>query len=283
MRSGLLVVVALLLVSLGPALAEDPEPPMTEEEVVRRYVSGERVENIVRDIEGRDPQFDLSEEMLEELRHAGVPAALIEAMLERQAELQPEETVPPEEQAAPAVPQLTVTLSQKDGGASKISIAKQVDPRLAEQWKLGNDPEDREFADLALYLACRTADHVPDHWRTKSPLGRDFFSMPRHRMLVFVSGSSNTEDKTGGSKVRLELPPTIEVDLQPDIVHDLTLGLAVQAGGRYYNWRHDAWDDLVLGEDGLELLATIKGRGLMQLEVDFQHEEDEAEDGLDQL
>ena len=123
-RSGLLVAVALLLVSLGPALAEDPEPPMTEEEVVRRYVTGERVENIVRDIEGRDPQFDLSDEMLEELRHAGLPETLIEAMQKRQAELEPEEPEPSEEQAAPAVPQLTVTLSQKNGGASKISIGK---------------------------------------------------------------------------------------------------------------------------------------------------------------
>jgi len=274
MRSELLVAIALLVLSLGPALAADPEPPMTEEEVVRRHVPGESVETLVGDIERRDPQFDLSDEMLEELRHAGIPEALIEAMQKRQAEMEPEKAEPAEEQAAP-VPKLRVMLNPKDGGSSKISIEKQVDPSLAEEWKLGDDLGAREFVDLALYLVCRTPDHVPDHWRNKSPLGRDFFSMPRHRMLTFVAGSSETEEKGGGSRVRLELPPNIEFELEPDIVHDLSLGLAVQAGGRYYNWRSDAWDNLVLGEDGLELVATVQGRGLLNLEVKFQHDEDD--------
>lgn len=275
MRSTLLAAASLLVVSLGPAVALDPLSPMTEEEVVRRHVAGEGVETILREIKRRDPQFDLSSDMLLELRHAGLPEALIEAMRQRQAEQEPEAAEPPEVQAAPAAPQLTVTFSQKDGGSSKISIGRQVDPRLAEQWKLGEAPEDREFADLALYLVCRTPDHVPDHWRTKSPLGRDFFSMPRHRMLVFVAGSSNTEERDGGSKLRLELPPAIEVELEPDIAHDLTLGLAVQVGGRYYTWKHDTRDSLVLGDEGLELVATVKGRGLMHLEVEFQNEDDE--------
>jgi len=274
-RSTLLAAASLLVVSLGPAVALDPLSPMTEEEVVRRHVAGEGVETILREIKRRDPQFDLSSDMLLELRHAGLPEALIEAMRQRQAEQEPEAAEPPEVQAAPAAPQLTVTFSQKDGGSSKISIGRQVDPRLAEQWKLGEAPEDREFADLALYLVCRTPDHVPDHWRTKSPLGRDFFSMPRHRMLVFVAGSSNTEERDGGSKLRLELPPAIEVELEPDIAHDLTLGLAVQVGGRYYTWKHDTRDSLVLGDEGLELVATVKGRGLMHLEVEFQNEDDE--------
>ncbi len=275
MRSSVLAAAALLVVSLGSAAAGDPSPPMTEEEVVRRHVAGEPVETLVREIERRDPQFDLSSEMLLELRHAGVPEALIEAMRQRQVEQEPEAAEPPEEQAAPAAPRLTVTLGQKDGGSSGISIEKQVDPRLAEQWKLGDSPEDREFADLALYLVCRTPDHVPDHWRNKSPLGRDFFSMPRHRMLAFVAGSSNTGERTGGSKVRLELPPTLEVELEPGVAHDLRLGLAVQVGGRYYSWKHDTWDNLVLGDEGFELVATVKGRGLMRLEVEFQHEDDE--------
>ena len=59
------------------------------------------------------------------------------------------------------------------------------------------------------------------------------------------------------------------------MAHDLTLGLAVQVGGRYYNWKHDAWDNLVLNDEGLELAATVKGRGLLKLDVEFQNEDDE--------
>ena len=277
MRSKLLAATALLLVSLGPAVAADPEPPMDEDEVVRRYVAGESVETIVRDIARRDPQFDLSSEMLEELRHAGVPEALIEAMRERQAEQERDAAEPPEAQAAPPAPRLTVTLTQKNGGTSKVSIGKHVDPQLAAEWKLGNAPEDRVFADLALYLACRTADHVPDHWRSKSPLGRDFFSMPRHRMLVFVAGSSNAGEQGRGSRVRLELPPAIEFELEPGVAHDLSLGLAVQVGGRYYSWKHDTSENLILNDGGLELAATVKGSGLKRLEVEFQHEDEDDE------
>ena len=277
MRSKLLAAAALLLVSLGPAVTRDPEPPMAEEEVVRRYVTGESVEAIVRDIERRDAQFDLSSEMLEELRLAGLPEALIEAMRERQAKQEPAVADAAEAQAAALAPQLRVTLSRENGGSSEVSIGKHVDPRLAEEWNLGNAPEDGVFADLALYLVCRTQDHVPDHWRNKSPLGRDFFSMPRHRMLAFVAGSSNAGQEGGGSRVRLELPPAIEVDLKPDVAHDLTLGLAVQVGGRYYSWKHDTSDNLILNDGGLELVATVKGSGLTHLEVEF-HSDDEDDE-----
>ena len=71
MRSRLLAATALLLVWLGPGVATDPEPAMTDEEVVRRLVAGESVETLVSDIERRETQFDLSSEMLEELRRAG--------------------------------------------------------------------------------------------------------------------------------------------------------------------------------------------------------------------
>ena len=278
MRYRLLAATALLLVWLGPGVATDPEPAMTDEEVVRRLVAGESVETLVSDIERRETQFDLSSEMLEELRRAGLPQAIIEAMRERQAEQEPEVAEPTEAQATPRVPQLRVTLSGKKGGISKLSIVKDLDLAQVYQWKLGNAPEDRVYADLALYLVCRTADHVPDHWRNKSPMGRDFFSMPRHRMLTFVSGSSNAEAKRGGFRIRLELPPAIEVELEPDVAHDLTLGLAVQVAGRYYSWKHDTWNNVILTDAGLELAATIQGSNLSRLHVEFQNDDEDEDD-----
>ncbi len=268
--SGLRAVTALLLLSVALATAGDSEPPMTEEEVVRRHVAGASAEALVREIDRREPQFDLSSDMLEELRHAGLPAAVIDAMRERQAAGRPAVVALPEAQAALPPPRLTVTFGPPDGAPAKLSIRRRVDPQLAADWELGNAPEDRVFANLALYLACRTPDHVPDHWRSKSPLGRDFRSMPRHKMLSFLAGSPNAGEGGEGSKVRLELPRAIEVEVQPEVAHDLTLGLAVQVSGRYYSWKHDTRDNLILGDTGLELAATVKGSGLRRLVVEFQ-------------
>ena len=54
---------------------------------------------------------------------------------------------------------------------------------------------------LAVVLLCRTATHVPDHWRNQTPLGRDFSSVPRHRLLAFLAGAR----KTKAGKIRQSL------------------------------------------------------------------------------
>ena len=61
--------------------------------------------------------------------------------------------------------------------------------QLAESLQLGPRPADRKVNDLALFLACRTPEHVPGLWRTASPLGRDFVSIPAHQMIAFEAGA----------------------------------------------------------------------------------------------
>jgi hypothetical protein len=262
---------ALLVASLGSGIGETPDPPMTEEEVVRRHVAGDSARELVEEIERREPGFDVSTEMLEELRRAGIPDAVIEAMQQRQAAQNAAETGPVEQQIPPSVPQLTISIVRR--GTRTLSINRNIHPQLAAEWELGNAPEDRVFAGMALYLACHTGRHVPDHWRNKSPLGVDFLSMRRHRMLLFVPGrSSGKEEGSDGLHVRLDLPRTIEVALEPGDEHNLSLGLALQIGGRYYRLTDDHWDGFVLDETGGRLEARVKGTNLKKFAVEFLRE-----------
>ena len=48
------------------------------------FVAGATSEEMVREIESREPELDVSPEMLDELRQAGLPRAVIDAMVRRQ-------------------------------------------------------------------------------------------------------------------------------------------------------------------------------------------------------
>ncbi len=177
----------LLATASSPATAQ----PLTDEDVVRLFVAGSPTEAIIDEIERREPQFDLSPEMLVELRRTGLPEEVIRTMVRRQDALR--QPAPPvaEEPAGATHPMLHILLNpgRSADEPTWLTIRTRVDPQLASEWELGNAPEDRLFAGMALYLACRTPDHVPDHWRSKSPLGRDFFRTPRHRILTFEASA----------------------------------------------------------------------------------------------
>ena len=252
--------------------------PMTEEDVVRMYVAGRSVDEIVREIERREPGYELSPEMVDELRNVKLPERVIEAMLRRQAAA--EQAKAPMEQ--PEVPgpasrsNLRIHLNPThDWGPVTVGVRARIDPQVAAEWELGNAPEDRAFGDIALFLVCHTADHVPDQWRLKSPLGRDFRSVMRHKLLEFVAGARGEDADDGGRRVKLEVPPELEIALEPGVVHDLALGLALQVSGRYYAVASDTWPGVVIGEDGLDLSARVTGRSLRTLKVRFLREDDD--------
>jgi hypothetical protein len=270
------IAVALLAVA-GPA-----SEPMTEEDVVRMYVAGRPADEIVREIERREPGFELSPEMLDELRNVELPEIVIESMIRRQAAAD-EAEVPAEQPEVPATlsrPSLRIHLNPAhDWGPVTVGVRARIDPQVAAEWELGNAPEDRKFADVALFLLCQTADHVPDQWRLKSPLGRDFRSVMRHRLLEFLPGARGEEVQGGGRRVTLEVPAEIEVALEPGVAHDLVIGLALQVSGRYYVVATDTWPAVVLGEEGLNLPASVRGRSLRTLKARFLREDDdEGED-----
>ena len=268
------------LIGLSLLVAADDGDVLHDEDVVRMHISGTPAEELIRLIREREVDFDLSDEMRDELRIAGVPQPVIEAMLARQKELDAAKAPPPVEKPPETdQPRLTIRLNPaedpaaKDADRSVLRHSAGVPPGLASSLRLGDDAQ---VTNLAILLACRTADHVPDHWRSKSPVGRDFLSMPRHRLLAFVAGAEPGEADDSDDEERqflwLRVPETIEVDLEPGVAHDLTLGVAVEIEGRYYLAVADEWDGLIL--DGSRDLAAevVGGTRRRRIEVHFLEE-----------
>ena len=266
----LLVLLALLSILPGFATAEDDSPMLTED-VVRMLVRGVAVEEILMAIRTRPALFDVSPEMQEELKLVGVTDELVQAMVDRMAELSPEpaEDTDAEPQNVPVpTPALRIWLDpqREDGKPSILRVRGVVDFRLRKAWQLDAAVEETPFEDLALFLICRAATHVPDHWRSKSPMGRDFASMPRHRMLLFLTATEGEPEVSEDGTLELELPQSLDVNLSTDEPHDLSLGIALQVAGRYLRWTDDTWDELSLDAAGTEIHAEILGRRDGQLD-----------------
>jgi hypothetical protein len=243
----------LLALTCSPsaALAEE-DSTMTLEDVVRQFVEGRSPDELIRRIESSQVDFDLAEEMLEELRLAGLPEEVIGAMVRRQRELHP----PPTAETEPAETEpdhqagLIVTLTLQGGTKvreSEVDRALRVADLVPAETltELGiRDPEAR-ITNVAVYVACHSSTHVPDHWRGKSPLGRDFHSVSRHKMLAFHSEA--TPD--GKAVLSLALPEQLEIELDPAAEHDLSVGVAVQIDGRYYRLVSDETRGFVPAEN----------------------------------
>jgi hypothetical protein len=260
---------AILLVLAAAAsawLAPASEPPLTDEEVVRLHVSGIPAASIVERIRASAVEFDLSEEMVVELRRAGLPEEVLAAMRERQAEV--DRARAPAERAAPPGPEpgaglasLRIALEATGGapggdGPARLRLAAALPEPLAGD-VLGSGGTTTATG-LAVFVACVSATHVPDHWRDRSPLGRDFLSMPRHRLLAFVATATVAP---AGPTLELELPPRLEAEVGVDEPHDLVLGIAVEAGGRWLRLTDDRRDGVSVPLEGLELRARVGGGG----------------------
>jgi len=170
-------------------------------------------------------------------------------MLARQRALAPAPE-PPAEPAPPPATLATLRLridpERKPGAARRLRQAPAVDPALARALDLR--PEETTFDGLALFVLCRTPDHVPDHWRTTSPLGRDFTFTPRHRMLGFEPGPPRDPDARRARELVLDLPEELRAEVTPDTAHDLSVGIAVRIGQR--------WATVALANrDGVRLAA----------------------------
>lgn len=208
------------------ALAADPQPPLTNEDVVRMVAAGIPEQEIVESIRNRLEAFDLTEEMVSELSLAGVPAPIVAAMRQRHAELAPAPppVPPPKSGRAP----LVVRINPGAAGARTIRAPKWANEDAKQRFQLPKETDQREVKDLAVFLACISSDHVPDLWRSKSPLGRDMSSVTRHEMLAFVAG-----DTPAGKAPRLDLPEHLSAEVDETEPHDLVLGVAARIGDRW--------------------------------------------------
>lgn len=271
----------LLLGIIAPLMAEDSAPlrPLGDEEVVRLFVSGISTAAIIETIQSQQVDFDLSTEMQEELALAGLPATVINAMIERQAAMNQEHStetkaVPEPHALPPLQPDLSISIQAARNGRNTITLPTYIPRTYFDLWNLRGP--DAEAQDIAIFLACSDPLHVPDHWRSKSPLGKDFSSIPRHRMLAFISGATVVE--AGKDKLVLEIPSSLTALLEAGETHDLILGVAVRAAGRMFTLQFDEWAD-VATQTGLELHAEIKhprGSGYSGLKILFKRPADGA-------
>ena len=276
----------LLLASTGllPSIPAGVDETMTLEDVVRLFVQGSSTEDLIGRIETSQVDFDLIDEMLDELRLAGLAEEVIEAMVQRQRQLHPPVTPEIELAQEEVAPQagLTVRLTLQGGTSLRkgdldrgMRVADLVPPDTLKQLGV-RDPEAR-ITNVAFYVACHSSTHVPDHWRGQTPLGRDFHSATRHKMLAFHSeaipdnggeaapetSSSSAEDdatpKAGERTVlKLEIPEEIAVELDPTAEHDLSAGVAVQIDGRYYRVVSDEAEAFVPVEHEGTINVTIE-------------------------
>jgi len=264
-----------LALSVLPLPAQD-EAPLTEVDIVRRVMAGTDAKSLIELIGSSTVAFDISQEMQEELALAGVPARVIQAMVAKQREQDGpgagDDAEPIDFDDAFLEARLFILLDagEPDEGDTEptLRIEESMPPPLAEELRLKDD--EARFSDVGIFLICRTADHVPDHWRSQTPLGRDFNWTPRHRLLEFVSGATRREPGkvsktlqrltgdalTSPGVLELTLPNAIEVEMEPGVVHDISLGLALEAGGRFYMLQEDRWDGLLV-EGDRQLRAVI--------------------------
>jgi hypothetical protein len=244
------IVLVLLAGALAPVTGAEPTPPLSDEDVVRMLAAGRSDAEIVREIGSRDVRFDLSEEMAAELRAAGVSERVLAAMQARQTALHPPEPPPKPAPSVPeSLPTALVTFRSAHEGDTALYLPAVLPSSVARALQLPAAPRERAITAVALFVACTTADHVPDQWRTRSPLGRDFVSMPRHEMLALHAsttrvtakdvprsmrgGTQDTEPGKEAEWLRLDLPAELSIPLRPEVVHDLVAGLAVLAGENY--------------------------------------------------
>lgn len=232
-------------------------------------VSKRPVREILEAIRSRNVSFDVSEEIEAELRIAGVPEEVIQAMRERQAQMNP----PAPTQAPSSIPEGTASILVTFK-PQLLWFPGRAEEGMARDLQLGSSPEDRAIKDIAVFLACVVPDHVPDHWRSQSPLGRDFVSMPRHEMLAFQAGAARVgpeevpravraalcpprADEAAAGWLRLELPRELVATIEPGLEHDLLLGVAVLVGDRYLKVGETRKLHVVASGPGLDLPAKV--------------------------
>jgi len=290
MRGARPTLLAATLLILGTCIgfvpaAEEPAPlserPLGDQDVVQMIVSGVQAAQVIERIRAHPVSFDLSDEMLRELRIAGVPETVLKAMAERQAQMAPPvPSAPADEPHHPEPPGVLLSVRfvgaiSAKGGRASLWFPDRADEALARALSLSShDPEQRVIGDLALFLACLTPEHVPDQWRSHTPLGRDFVSVPRHEVLAFAAGAQRVEDRDVPAAarsqfpapgreqpapgwLRLEVPDEIQAQLTPDEPHRILLGVALLVGDRYLMIASAIRPDLTPDPGGTFLKARL--------------------------
>lgn len=249
LRSACVALGLAALVTLTSATEPAPAAhPLADEDIVKMVAAGTPESEILERIAAQPGAYDLSDDMLSELRLAGVTPAVLAAMRARAVKDTP--APPPPERAPRGTAHLVVTLN--GGHAKTLTVPAWADEDLKGRLHLGKEQDDRTVKDIAVFLGCTTAEHIPDLWRDKTPLGHDMASAFRHEMLTFVAG-----DTPAGKKPRIALPATLEADVDELEPHDLILGVAARIGDRWMLLSAGSLAKVKVESAGVHLDGTI--------------------------
>ena len=244
------LMVALALVGTGFAVREaraarTSPKPLTNEDVVRMVMTHTPEKDILAAIDARPADFELSTEMVEELRTAGVGPTIIEAMRRRQAAMpraEPSATPAPE---AEKTGTLRIEFAPGDPKAAPSARSAIALKSLPKGMSRRGGVEVGLMTDMALAVLCISAEHVPDHWDMRSQLQ----GAPRHELLLFTPKSAT--DKVKGHEVLyLDHEPAYEIAI-PEGGHNIVVGAAGKQAGSG-TWR-------LLESDGARL-TILPGR-----------------------
>ncbi len=218
-RCGIAALAALSWLVMMPSVGGEEGNTVTNVDVVRMTASGIPEKEIIRAIlEAPATAFDLDREVLQEMRMVGVSEAVIDAM-KRAQKKRPASGVPAQ---APG-----------QAAAARLELRFEGDPNADAMTRtavyFAADPNDTAIS-MIFFVVCVEPTHVPDFWRTKSPLPE---GSPRHAMLWSHEASSPYETKRGLKNlplVSLDVPREVSVDVSDsvgsgDARHILSIGL----------------------------------------------------------
>ncbi|HKN46834.1 MAG TPA: hypothetical protein VJ144_02580 [Candidatus Polarisedimenticolia bacterium] len=224
MSRATLLGVALLCAAFPPRAA-GRATSLTNEDIVRMVIAKTREEDILKSIAARPVDFDLAPDMIGELRIAGVSDSILEAMRRRQAEMPRPEIAPTPTPHPASSGTLEIDFVDEPAAgdpAERSAIAlRSLPTRVTRRGGM----EVGEVTELALAVLCLTADHVPDHWDTRTPLT----GAPRHELLLFRPASA--EETLRRFKILyLKHDTSYRVDL-PEGPHNIVVAAAGKSAG----------------------------------------------------
>lgn len=203
------------------APGEPPAAPLTNEDIVKMAATGMGAEEILARIASLPSRFDVDPDILEELRLAGVPETVIDAM-KRMARAPPSaKPAPPAEGAAPGF--IEIVFDVESGSPPERSSF--VAPAAARDSEGGI----ARRLELVFFVTCTRPLHVPDQWDRASPMGAE---LGRHQMLLFREGTTPVPrvKKKADGFVYLALPPRVRFSAEAG-VHAGRIGVAARLEG----------------------------------------------------
>ncbi|MBI3448420.1 MAG: hypothetical protein HY049_05820 [Acidobacteria bacterium] len=233
---------ALLLVALpwglAGAIAAEAPAPLNDEDVVRMLASGMSEARILERVREAPGQYDLSPEMLAELKQAGLSDAILDAMRRkpaRPAAVPPAATTP----AAMGFIEIFFDDDPKRSAAENSVVA----PAVAH----GDAQRSETPVELAFAVTCSQPAHVPDQWHTLSPFGA---SPGRHEVLFFEASTAQVAERhKGGPLVYLPHPPRWRFPAGAGHHRGLLIVAARLAGDpKYTLMAAESYDDLDVKE-----------------------------------